>query len=332
MSAITATHLLTGPDEDFGPRADGMVTLHTFENADPLKNTMRDAIAGAIWQDRQDVIGSYGRIIAVDGVLLTVPDDHASGGINPASKYFNPEPWLFKIGLPREAIYNPNYFTLNLCAMGQCDWYDANGWPAGIIDGFARSIIDEERRIGRGVVVTNHMDFQDNRHDAGAICIDLVMKRYQQLTAAPEEDVDLSTLTPIVNRKAAIQAGAAARSKPEFNPKDYDANLISTEPANRYRIAIGWITGTNLSLNDGTVYDARTRWLMTDSDSHGPIFYHERDVTGFATIEAADCAAIMAELESTKQQVEVQMDVIAKTKTELATANSKITAAKAALA
>jgi hypothetical protein len=276
-----------------------MVTLHTFENNDPLKNTMRDALAGAIWQDRQDVIGSYGRIISVDGVLLTVPDDHASGGINPASSAFNPEPWLFEIGLPREAIYNPNYFTLNLCAMGQCDWYDANGWPPGIIDGFARSIIDEERRIGRGVVVTNHMDFQDNRHDAGAICIDLVMKRYQQLTAAPpEEDMPLVNFTPIVNRRAIIAKGAAARSQPAFDRNDYDAGLIATEPNQRTRTAVAWVDGTNLTLRDGTVYDARKRWLLTDSDSHGAIFYHERDVVDFQVIETVQTGKTQADVDA----------------------------------
>lgn len=107
------------------------------------------------------------------------------------------------------------------------------------------------------------------------------------LTAPEEEDVDLSTLVPIVNRKAAIAAGATARSRPAFDPGNYDAYMVATEPNNRYRTAIGWITGSNLTLNNGSVYDARTRWLMTDSDSHGPIFYHERDVSGFVAIEQA---------------------------------------------
>src|SRR3546814_9237212 len=58
MSAITHTRLHTGSGEDFGPRSDGMVTLHTFENSDPPKNTIRDAIAGAIYQDRNDTVRS----------------------------------------------------------------------------------------------------------------------------------------------------------------------------------------------------------------------------------------------------------------------------------
>lgn len=250
MSAITAVHLLTGPDEDFGPRADGLVTLHTFENADPRKNTLRDAIAGAIWQDRADVLGSYGRIIAVDGVLLTVPDDHASGGINPASAYWKPAAWLYKF-FSREVIANPNYFTLNLCAMGQAAWYEANGWPSGIIDGFARSIIDEERRIGRSVVVTNHLDFQTNRSDAGAKCIQLVMKRYEELTAAPapvvvtppsqEIIVDFAASTRQIPKIVRIRGGATLYRQPMGDevhwqvPADaaFDAELLLGN-ANRF--------------------------------------------------------------------------------------------------
>lgn len=289
MTVVTQRYTFSGTGEDFGPRKGRfLVVLHTFENTDPTKNTMRDALAGAIWQDRNDILGSYNRLIAVNGVLGCVPDDRASGGINPASQYFKPRPWLYNL-LPANVVNDPNAYALQLCAMGRRDYYDANGWPPAIIDGFARSLIEEEQAARSGMVVANHADFQPgNRSDAGTICIDLVMKRYQQLTAAPEEDVDLSTLTPIINRKASIASGAAARSKPEFNPKDYDANLIATEPNARTRTAIGWITGTNLTLNNGTVYDARTRWLMTDSDQHGPIFYHERDVTGFTTLETVE--------------------------------------------
>ena len=223
MSAITAVHLLTGPDEDFGPRAGGLVTLHTFENGDPLKNTVLDAIAGAIYQDRSDVLGSYNRIVGVDGVLSTVRDDHASGGINPASAYWAPVAWLSKF-LSKEEIANPNYFTLNVCAMGQADWYDLHGWPQGIIDGFARSIIDEERRLGRGVVVTNHLDFQRNRTDAGAKCIQLVMSRYEQLTKAPapviappppkEIIVDFAASTRQIPKIVRIAGGATLYKQP----------------------------------------------------------------------------------------------------------------------
>lgn len=183
MSAITAVYLLTGPDEDFGPRADGLATLHTFENSDPLKIYLRDAIAGARWQDDPSVLGSYGRLIGVDGVLLTVPDDHASGGINPGSAYFKPKQWLWDT-LDPDIVRNPNYFTLNLCAMGQRLYFDTYGWPAGIIDGFAKSIIDESNRIGRLVTITDHYDFQTNRTDAGG-AKPLVVKRINQLIAEP---------------------------------------------------------------------------------------------------------------------------------------------------
>lgn len=184
MSVITQRYTFSGGGEDFGPRKGaGLVILHTFENADPLKNTMRDALAGAIWQDRNDVLGSYNRLIAVDGVLSCVPDDRASGGVNPGSDYWAPKAWLYDL-LPAYMVNDPNAYALELCAMGRRDYYDANGWPPQIIDGFARSIIEEEERIGRGVVVANHADFQLNRSDAGK-ALDLTMKRYAELKSSP---------------------------------------------------------------------------------------------------------------------------------------------------
>lgn len=181
MTAITHTYLLTGADEDFGPRRGGLVILHTTESS-PTRNTIQDAMIVAKWQDRSDVLGSYNRLIATDGVLSTVPDNRASGGVNPGSAYFAPRSWLTDI-LPRSVVFDPNAYALQLSAVGQRLWFDTNGWPDEIIDGFARSIIDEEERIGSGVVVANHADFQPgNRSDAGSIAIKLTMQRYEELT------------------------------------------------------------------------------------------------------------------------------------------------------
>lgn len=194
MSVVTQRYTFSGSGEDFGPRKGaGIIILHTFENSDPFKNTMRDALAGAIWQDRNDVLGSYNRLIAVDGVLGCVPDDRISGGVNPGSIYFKPRPWLYE-HLPPHVVRDPNSYALQLCAMGQKAYYDTNGWPPPIIDGYARSIIEEEQRIGHGVVVANHADFQPppGRYDAGQIAVDLVMKRYEELTRS-EDDMPIQT-------------------------------------------------------------------------------------------------------------------------------------------
>ena len=116
--------------------------------------------------------------------------------------------------------------------------------------------------------------------------------------AAAEEDMPLVNFTPIVNRRAIIAKGAAARSQPAFDRNDYDAGLIATEPNQRTRTAVAWVDGTNLTLRDGTVYDARKRWLLTDSDSHGAIFYHERDVVDFQVIETVQTGKTQADVDA----------------------------------
>ena len=192
MSVITHVRLHTGVGEDYGPRADGFVCLHTWEG-DPLRTTVADALApGALpWQDQDSVLGSYNRVICSDGVISTVRDDHAAGGINPFSAGFRPLPWLVAAADASE-VNNPNAFALQLCFFGRKAHYDANGWPPYMIDAAARSWIEEEQRTGRKQVLCNHGDFQPppERFDAGPIATALVKKRYAELTAPvpPKED------------------------------------------------------------------------------------------------------------------------------------------------
>ena len=197
MSVVTARYTFSGSGEDFGPRKGRrLVVLHTFENSDPLKNTMRDALAGAIWQDRNDVLGAYNRIIAVDGVLGCVPDENIAGGMAAGTSVYKPLPWLYNL-LPAYVVNDGNSYSLQLCAMGQRAYYDANGWPQEIIDGFAWSIIEEERDTGTEMVVANHADFQPgNRTDAGG-ALDLVMERIPQLLALPEPVVEPEMSLPL---------------------------------------------------------------------------------------------------------------------------------------
>jgi hypothetical protein len=187
MGVVTHTYRFSGAGEDFGPRADGMVTLHTWENG-PTDNTVAGMMNDLAWQDGDTVPGSYNRVICIDGVISAVPDHHASGAINPSSPAWAPKAWLYTV-LDRDEVNNPNYFTLNLCAAGQRGYYDLNGWPPSIVDGFARSIIEEEQRIGRRVVITNHLDFQTNRTDAGLKVTALVKARYAELTGQEPDDM-----------------------------------------------------------------------------------------------------------------------------------------------
>ena len=207
MTVVTHTYRFTRAGEDFGPRADGLVTAHTTES--PYNRlTVADALVLAAWQDRDDVAGSYNDLICIDGVVSCVPPEHASGGINPGSRYFAPEPWLYDV-MPAEQVRNPNFFTRNVSFMGQAAWFNANGWPPAMIDHFVRVMIEEEARIGSRVILTDHEDFQVNRSDAGPIANALIRQRYLELTGA-----DMPALTNYALEIIQIDGNAAIRSGP----------------------------------------------------------------------------------------------------------------------
>lgn len=187
MPAITHTYRFTGAGEDFGKRADGLFIPHAVENS-PLRTTVADAINVARWQDRPDVAGSYNRIICSDGILSTVPDDHASGGVNPSSADFKPPAWLYQL-VDADEINNPNYFGQNVAVMGSVAHYNSYGWPDWAINGFALCWIDETQRIGRKPVLVDHDLFQTNRSDVGPIARALIETRYAELIDQfPEDD------------------------------------------------------------------------------------------------------------------------------------------------
>lgn len=174
------TYQFSGVGEDFGPRSDGLVTGHTWENGAHAL-TVADAMSGLKWQDGDDVPGSYNDVICIDGIVSSVPAHHASGGINPGSKFWAPKPWLFDL-MSREMVNNPNYFTRNIVFLGRRASHDANGWPPAMIDNFVTIVLEEEKRIGRQVVLTQHGDFQTNRSDAGDIAHKLIQQRYLERT------------------------------------------------------------------------------------------------------------------------------------------------------
>jgi len=235
VSVITAVYTFTGQGEDFGPRADGLFIPHTAENG-AANLSLVSARNLAIWQDRDDTLGSYNLLGCVDGVMQTVPVDHASGGVNPSSSFWNPEPWLYQV-LDASEVDNPNFFGLNYCFLGNRVDHDRNGWPTRMIQDCARAIVEEEARIGRRVVVADHETFQDNRTDVGPTAMRLIATAYYALTgrtliyegnpvmpggtlpdtALPEEDdmyewVLLVQGTPYV--ALTIPAGADTRREP----------------------------------------------------------------------------------------------------------------------
>jgi hypothetical protein len=95
----------------------------------------------------------------------------------------------------------------------------------------------------------------------------------------------LKGLRETPNRRALIRAGATARTIPAFNPKDYDANKAFVLGKDSSATLFGWVKGTNITLSDGTVYDARTDWFATRNNDHGITFWHVRDLLKEEPIE-----------------------------------------------
>lgn len=225
MTAITHVFRFSGAGEDFGPRSDGLFIPHTTESA-LGRYTVADAIILARWQDRSDILGSYNRLICSDGILSTVPDDHASGGVNPSSASFKPQAWLYTV-LDASEVNNPNFFGLNVAVMGQRAWFDANGWPKWAIDGLVACALDEEARIGRPVVFADHATFQTNRTDINPFAMAMVKSRYLQLKGLPPED-EMYQITGMPRSQAAIQPGAPLYNTP--SKADFRFNAAAATP------------------------------------------------------------------------------------------------------
>lgn len=111
-----------------------------------------------------------------------------------------------------------------------------------------------------------------------------------------------ATFTP--NKSARIAQGATARRIPAFDRNDYDANRLFTLASASAAPAIAWVKGTNLTLVDGTEFDARTDWLAVLNRDHGIVFFHVRDVAELVAIEAgSDCTAQEAMIATQTQRI-----------------------------
>ena len=108
------------------------------------------------------------------------------------------------------------------------------------------------------------------------------------LTAKDDDMASLKGAEPIVNRRAIIGDGATVRSEPAFDPKNYDAHKLFSVDGSSNAPMIAWVQGTNLTLSNGSVYDARTRWAAIQSKGYGVGFIHERDVVRLDPIERVE--------------------------------------------
>ena len=98
----------------------------------------------------------------------------------------------------------------------------------------------------------------------------------------------LKGLRETPNRRAIIRSGATARTTPAFNPKDYDSNRVGVLSKDSSATLFGYVTGTNITLADGKVYDPRTDWFVTRNDSHGMTFWHVADLISEQPVEQAE--------------------------------------------
>ena len=251
------------------------------------------AVATAIWQRTNP--GSYSFRVydaasagSKGGVMLNVPYLEASGGINPASSAWAPErfPWiereLAKAGpCPVRGCAgpyrNPTMHAGQISFVGRRDQLDAGKAPANYLPDARRLIAWYETHPLRGpapLVIVMHGHLQTNRSDWGT---------WMQSRLAPQEDdVNVDTIIPIVNRRLKIRARATARTTPAFDPKAPTANAITVHETDITRIGIAYVTGTPLPGNPDAT------WVLTDRwQRDGGVFYHRQDVIGSEPIESS---------------------------------------------
>jgi hypothetical protein len=134
--------------------------------------------------------------------------------------------------------------------------------------------------------------------------IDRIVARARAIANQEEDDVAvLRGSTPIFNRRAIIAAGATVRSSPAFDRTDYDGNaLMRIGDSGSSAPAIAWVEGTNLTLVDGQVFDARTRWCAVLSAA-GLGYVHERDVAELRPLEETTGGVPKADYDALQAQV-----------------------------
>lgn len=215
------------------------------------------------------------------GVLLVVRSTRAAHSINPNPPTYAPNAEVRRI--LRDKVADPN---------AACYAISFAGMPADLERALESAAFREYARRRIGEVISSEDTIRDprplfnhgwaqptTRYDAGDRLIPVLY--------GLEDDVSyLKGAEPIVNRRAVIGAGASVRSTPAFDRTNYDANkLFGVGDSGSSAPALAWVTGTNLTLANGTVFDARTRWLAIQGKAYGVGFVHERDVVRLEPIE-----------------------------------------------
>ena len=193
----------------YGPigRPPAGIVFHTPENLD---HTLEQAIAVARWQatPANTSGGSYHGILGYDASIggMDNPDawvmvrsvrwDQAAGGISTVrtNPPWNPDryPWIRQLLTP-EAFADPNRWLHQISLSGKARWYEANGYPSGLVTRVAEWVKLLEgayNHNGTGdAILTLHRFWQTDRTDPGPENFtDLVLAEYQRLYGTPQPE------------------------------------------------------------------------------------------------------------------------------------------------
>lgn len=195
----------------FGPRDWGArpttagFIFHTDEYGDHDRATALRVIAdqsrrgpGGTWIQP----GSYNLHIHYTdgkvGVIEAVPVRHASGGINPASPFWNPDEWLREL-LPAAAFRDPTMHHVQVVFTGSVARLvpalkDGKAWARAMVERAAELVQAVEGTAwgADNLILSGHRNWQDNKTDPGAGTIDRILDRYDALTDSGVTTVSLA--------------------------------------------------------------------------------------------------------------------------------------------
>lgn len=253
--AFPLDDVMLGP-ADFGRRSgtEGII-WHTTEAADTSRAS---AVATARWQLTNP--GSYNWIIYDGGLLLTVPPQNASGGVNPSSLSWAPERYPFlRQSLSLAAYNNPNAHLLNVAFSGKTSVFRLGGMPQNMIDTAAALTrwVEAQAWSSRTLMHCGHMHWQTNRTDPSQVVLDRIAATYSG------DDMDwVSRMKPLPPYLCTTDPDSMTRNAPSLTSS---AKFLHASPVEL--TVVGEVAGDSVN--------GSTRWLCYQSNTWGLGCTHE---------------------------------------------------------
>ena len=190
------------PSFGIRPGTEQIIT-HTPENAGGVG--IDAAIAVARWQATAGNTsrGSYNGILGHRGsdnpascttedhwvMVRSVPWNRAAGGVttnrDPSVWAPGRHPWMKQMLSPA-AYADVNAYAIQIALAGTAAWYNANGYPVGLLKSYARWVKTLEGAYKFDAVMTEHRYWQLNRSDPGTTGFTAKMlDRYNAMFNAP---------------------------------------------------------------------------------------------------------------------------------------------------